>query len=333
MAKLDYTLTTSEERIEAISKLDLSSCNSKQLEFYADYILHPCRKETHTITGHSKEESNISLEQLAPLENPSPPKPRKGHNHYIVSIEPIDWENPALISLKQDIDTLKQAAAHTTGSRSWQLKRWARELSMEARLRIPGPGTRSLPQDWSHAPSPDLEAAGLDWTDSFHIKHLVKHYSALREGNESKWTAFELERLVDATPMEDWERHIFIRHIDGTNAIIVARELAYSYDKFIRPGYLSQVMRRLYRAIAQTAEKDIYLWQARRGVVRTKKCPTCQRYWPDHELWWRQGQRRCKPCLLAKEREKRKPVLDKEKPVPGWLDDLLLNSDENTKEM
>ena len=52
--------------------------------------------------------------------------------------------------------------------------------------------------------------------------------------------------IVEQTPLEPWQKHILIRYIDGQNAIITARELAYNFGKMVHPGYTSVVLRSIY---------------------------------------------------------------------------------------
>lgn len=295
---LDYSLTTTEDRNIYLHNLDLTTANEKQLELCANYLLHTVDKSLCTLNEQSSRSNNKSIE-LDP-DNPSGTeiKPRKGGNYYTSPPDPVPWEHPAISDLKTGIEQLIELRdKETDPKRAYYLGRWITDARLEARLRLPIPHMNIKSSVPSPPPSIDLEESGLDWTNSFHLKHVCRHYSRLREDDEAKWDMEFFDQLVEATPLQPWQKHVLIRYIDGQNAIITARELAFDFGKAVHPGYTSVVMRTIYTKIAKTAEAQKLIGDMNAGKLEPRKCPHCGKIHPDHHFWWQKGQRRCKECL------------------------------------
>ena len=289
---LDYTLQTIEERLAVLQSLDLENCKPAQLENYANYLLHladPSLANHKPLNNAENKKNNKLTDQGEEI------KPAKGSNRYLYPTKPVPWEHPNLRVLKEDIGKLlrleEEAKVQNNTTRAYQLHRWITELRLDAKARISDHEIQ-IHGSFSRPMPTDLEEAGLNWTNSFHIKHLVRHYSNLKQDDNAKFDAEYLEQLIEETPLPDWKKHILIRYIDGTNTIIVAREVAEQYGKVLYPGFISKVMRSIYRAIATTAEK-----KELERTLEKRKCPKCGQWYPDHQYWWRKGQRKCKVCL------------------------------------
>ena len=294
---LDYNLQTPEERLQLLHQLDLSCASQPMLENCANYLLHAADKSlaNHKPQNNLEAKRNLELGAITETEqSAAPPTPRKGSNAYLYPTVPVPWHLPELASLLQDIERIEQAAEQVD-RQTYKLRRWALELRMDAKSRIGSYEIHTHPT-FSHPPEPDIEMAGVDWTNPFHIKHIVRYYSELRQSEYSKWEMEYFEGLVERTPLLPWQKHLFIRYIDGAHSITVARELGENFDKMVAPGYTSKIMRQIYRLIAQQAEKEDIVRQ--NGPVR--KCVRCGKTFPDHSFWWRKGQSACKECLGTK---------------------------------
>lgn len=296
---LDYNIENPEDRVAYVADW-LSTLGDDikdtQLELAANYILHAADK---SLANHAKQNNNDNKKNLE-LEDHAATfaeeiKPKKGSNAYLRPVTPVPWEHPNLKELKKDIEKLEQLEQLEPDSHTkYKLRRWILELRLDAKARICDHTINVSPSFTSLEPI-DLEMAGLDWTNAFHIKHLVKHYSELKQSENTKFEMEYFDKLVEATPMEGWQKHIFIRYIDGQNSITVAREVAEEYGKILYPGFTSKVMRQIYTKIAEKAiELDVE--RSMRNEPK-RKCPKCGESYHDHEIWWRKGQRNCKACL------------------------------------
>lgn len=297
---LDYTIQQPEGRVAFVETwlTELGeNIKDKQLELAANYILHAADK---SLANHAKQNKAENKQNLILDENTENEiiKPRKGSNSYTKPNTPVPWEHPNLVPLKNAIDQLELVEILCPDPRTqYNLRRWILELRLDAKARVPD-HTIKTAATWSSPPPLDLEMAGLDWSNSFHIKHIVRHYSELRQSDHSKFDIEYFDALVERTNLPEWQKHVFIRYIDGLNNIIVAREVAEKFNKILYPGFTSKVMRQIYRKIADQAEAE----DVRRSTrnLPQRKCPRCGQSFPDHEIWWRKGQRSCKHCLGKK---------------------------------
>lgn len=293
---LDYSLETPEERIQYVEQWlsTLENPKDTQLELAANYILHAADT---SLANHAKQNKNddkkkLQLDTNAPMEEI---KPRKGSNAYLRPNVPVPWEHPNLKDLKKDIEKLEiLEQLETDAHKAYKLRRWILDLRLDAKARVPD-YTIQIGASWTSIEPIDLEMAGLDWTNPFHIKHLVRYYSELKQSDNTKFEMEYFDSLVESANLDPWQKHVFIRYIDGLHSITMAREVAEKFGKILYPGFTSKVMRQIYRKIADEAmRKDVE--RSMRDKPK-RKCPKCGESYPDHEIWWRKGQRNCKVCL------------------------------------
>ena len=295
---LDYSLQTPAERVALVARLPLQNSSPHMLENCANYILHAADKALANHKAQNNAEAKKSLELGTITDNDlsaAPPTPRKGSNAYTYKREAVPWENKQLNGLLADIEQLEKAGQGDQPN-AYKLRKWALELRIDARARLSEHRMNTHPT-FTAAPEPNLEMAGLDWTNAFHIKHVVRHYSELRQSEHSKWEMEYFEQIVEKTSLLPWQKHLFIRYIDGAHSIVVARELGDEFGKMVAPGYTSKLMRQIYRQIAEQAEREDIVRQ--KGP--TRKCVRCGKTYPDHSFWWRKGQSACKQCLGKKQ--------------------------------
>jgi len=293
---LDYSIDSPEERIKYVETWLTTlgdTIKDAQLELAANYILHA---EDTKLANHAKQNKADNNKHFELEENAAEVeeiKPRKGSNAYLRPNAPVPWEHPNLIDLKKDIEKLQELENQAFDSYTkYRIRRWILELRLDAKARVPD-HTINVGATFTTTQPIDLEMAGLDWTNPFHVKHLVRFYSELKQSDNSKFEMEYFDSLVENTPMEPWQKHILIRYIDGSNSITVAREIAEDFGKILYPGFTSKVMRQIYRKIADEAEKE----DVEKSMRHDRRCPKCGQNYPDHEIWWRKGQRNCKICL------------------------------------
>lgn len=292
--KLDYTLNSAEERTKYITQLLSNSTSTPpptQLEFYADYILHAIPS-----LSLAPNEPNLPLQTEAQHTPPSPTK-------YTKPRYPIPWNSPQLGELEKDIKLLLQKAEEAPSPLGYRLRRWARELRMDARARL---GTQyiEISPTFSPSPPPDIDLL-IDWTNPFHIKHLIRHYSELRQSNSQSEIEY-LDYLVEKAQLPAWQEFFLLRYIDGENSISVAVELATKFDKPVSPGYTSQVLRKIYRRIAQIAELDQLEKNLRHTPSAWAYCPGCGEKKLIHEEYWWRGKTKCKKCAYPSNKNNKK---------------------------
>lgn len=299
---LDYTLTTAEERVASLSSLNLDSQSEAMLENCANYILHAADKSLANHAPQNSHHNKYNLELNENIPEPQPVQPRAGSNAYLYPTIPVPWDSPHLRDLAEDIDKLELAAQQAEGKQLYLYNKWILELRMDAKARIPNAHTIPTVSDFTPPTEIDMEQAGLDWTNSFHIKHVVRYYSDLKQSEHSNLLMCHFEKLVDNAGLLPWQMHILVRYIDKAHSITIAREVAEQFDIMLQPGYTSKVMRQIYRAIAEEGEKVELMRTTPPSEWRL--CPRCGNRYPDNFHWWRKGQRMCKNCLREREQEK-----------------------------
>jgi len=243
---LDFDLSTP-ERIALISELDLSQSSQKALETFANYILH----HENTLNPHRKY-NEVELDPNLPEELTS---------KYTKPKIKIDYTLPELANYKTAIDNLKQMELKyklSDPSKAYKLRLQLRELYQDAGIVF-----HSLRNEVKITPHHDqhLPELDLDFGDAFTVKQVIKFYTALvqTEREEAKYTAWVLEQAVELTPMKDWEKHIILRTIDGVSQVVLGVELAEQFGRVVSPSYLSQVLRSLYRRIAEAFRENEFI--------------------------------------------------------------------------
>lgn len=297
---LDYELTTAEERIALLSHLDLTNESEAMLENCANYILHAADKSLANHAPQNSHHNKYRVELNENIPEPQPLQPRVGSNAYLYPNTPVPWDSPYLRDLASDIDILEKSAEQATGRQRYLYNKWILELRMDAKARIPSNHTIPTVSDFTPPIPIDMETAGLDWTNSFHIKHIVRFYSDLKQSDDSNLLMCYFEDVADNAGLPPWQMHILVRYIDKAHSITIAREVAENFDIMLQPGYTSKVMRQIYRAIAEQAEKKELMRTTPKEEWRL--CPRCGERYPDKLYWWRRGQRICKQCLTEGEK-------------------------------
>lgn len=250
---LDFSLTTAQLRTTFISNLlpTLSTyelSNPNLMEYITNYILAP-DPDPQTLPTSKPNTTDINaLKDILP----EPTQPETPYTS--PKSPPPDWKSPELKARHKSIQHLKARSAQLNSQGhlhdAYILRKLARELTIEG-------GYVTSIQPKPYAPTTPPNAIDwdnlIDWSNPFHIKQLLKHYSALKASGNS-WEAMEyLDQLCEAANLKIWEHQIILRSVDGWNAITIGLELAQDFDRSMSPSYLSQAKRNIYQKIAKTA--------------------------------------------------------------------------------
>lgn len=285
--ELDYSLETTPERLHHLSTVDLLSLSSNQLELCADYLLYTHKPQTKKIAPNIK---NVPFD---PATIPSTPQFK-----YTNPKPKVNWSNPRLETIKQAIEQLDvlQTATQDTYT-TYKFRKWKIELRKDAYSiqELTNPIIRSNP-DYVQLDPPEIEHF-IDLTNSYHIKHLITYYSQLRQSIYSKSTIEYFDSIVEYAKLLPWEKHLFIRRIDGANQITIGVELAQDFGKIVSPSYMSQAMRSIYQKIAKAAEQKQLQHLYRNNASKWKRCPTCQQLKLNNSYNYQKSKLKCKDCL------------------------------------
>lgn len=258
---LDYALPYDYQRLNFVEQNINLTDPKLNLEYICNYILYG-KQPTPT---KEEEYEQISPETIPCSTRYTAPRPR------------IPWEHPELQQLHQSKLQLNQLIQKQTNPQTIAfLKRWNRELSADAApiLQAYNPTTTFLP---TYTTPPTLEIDDfIDYTNSFHIKHLITYYSQLRQSETSKWNIYYLDRIIEKTPITDWQKYMLKRRIDGISANIIGFEIAEKYHKFISTTYMSTIMRTIYKQIAETALQLQQEYMDRQKPQMWKECGSCK---------------------------------------------------------
>lgn len=215
---------------------------------------------------------------------------------------PIDWSHPALSTLKYAKDEIN-ALMHQyppTSPHYRKLKSIAIEISQDARP-ILNSYIRTLPAAPSIFPTnPEIEDH-IDWTNSYHLKHILGHYSKLRQSDQSFFSMEYFDQLIDHSGLESWQLHLISRRIDGAPQITIGVELAQQFGKIFSPSHMTQIMRGIYRQIARTAAKIERDFADKDDLSKWKLCKDCGEIHHIEDFYT--GKNECKECTKKRRKQ------------------------------
>ena len=285
--ELDYTLTTTKQRLDLLNKIPLTNLTATQLELCADYLLYTHKPQTKKIATNPKHTPlDPSIIQPTPQFKYTNPKPK------------VDWSNPLLTTIKQSIEQLDIILCGSTDAYTqYKLRQWKIELRKDAYSiqELMYPFIRSN-ADYLPLSPPEIEDY-IDFTNSYHIKHIITYYSQLRQSTFSKFTIEYFDEIVEYAKLLPWEKHLLIRRIDGANQISIGIELAQQFDKIVSPSYMSQAMRAIYQKIAKAAEQKQLEHKYRDDTSHWKWCPSCNQLKLNNSYNFQKNKKQCKRCL------------------------------------
>jgi len=215
---------------------------------------------------------------------------------------PIDWCHPALSTLKYAKDEINALMIqyHPTSPHYRKLKSISIEISQDARP-ILNSYIRTLPTAPSIFPTnPEIEDH-IDWTNSYHIKHILGHYSKLRQSDQSFFSIEYFDHLIDNSRLESWQLHLIARRIDGAPQITIGVELAQQFGKIFSPSNIPRIMRRIYRQIARTAAKEQRDFADKNNPSKWKLCKECGEIHHVEDFYT--GKNECKECTKKRRKQ------------------------------
>ena len=161
-----------------------------------------------------------------------------------------------------------------------------------------------------------LRRQAIDYTNPKHIQGLIENYSdlymELYDALDSWGRAllFDLDALVDATPLSPDRKYILYRCIDK----ISIKQLCYEVERNFGKHYPETSMRRIAtveipNAIARTAQKQAQQAEAGNTIFDRKQCHDCKRWLPRTDLFFAKHCGRsdgissiCKECTAKRRR-------------------------------
>lgn len=268
--KLDYTFNLA-QRLEWAKNINWDEANykPKEIELIADYILYADKPTPKKTSKYVKPKTiprgtNPIESHTAPVAEYTNPRPI------------MHKDDPIIQQYQQSIEDLKLAEEKVPEDEKWKVRRWRLEHSLDMGLAntLLYPTMRSIPT-YSKLVPPNVDEL-VDLTNSFHIAKLIDLYSQLRQSEDSKlWIQWIEYGIIDKTPLYDWQMHLLIRRIDGTNQITIGRELGELYGKIVTPSTISQALRTIYRQISITAEKELYAFFNKDNPKAWRTCRRC----------------------------------------------------------
>lgn len=307
--ELDYNLSTAALRTEVINSIlnSTTETNPHLLEYYTNYILS-APEENKDNKKHPQPTENSSAIDISKLKDILPDHSGPKTSYTNPKPPPLDWTSPELIQRHKFINHLKfkidlysaQGRVHD----AYILRKLARELTMEgAYIANSAQPMPYAPIVFAHPIEWDLL---IDWTNPFHIKQIIKLYSALKQSDYS-WEIMEwVDRLCDLANLKSWQHHILLRTIDGANQITIGLELSTQFNRQISPSGLSQAKRNIYQAIAKAAAMEHLKRTHKDNEAMWIKCRRCNVKKLKHKHYFdRLGGKReptqCKVCSRNKD--------------------------------
>jgi len=308
MFTLDYTLNLP-QRLQLVQQLELNSLSPHQLDFLASYLLWAVESRRAQLPTSTGANAPTELGEWMEASNPTHDtnsttawaKPRRKLDPLVT--EPWD-ESKALI--KQKMEALKALDSSndsfdgpSVGSQLKLLRNWSMELSQDATL---AHFSAHPPTEFSCTPSPTPPPTldELDYSDSFHIKHLIEFYSQLKQSSNlnAQYSAMWLEHLIDTCPsLKPWERDLVVLRIDGKKSPAIATYMHLTYGRNLSPQSQSTAMRTIYRSIA---EWNSQLQWERANPNSKRICTKCGEEKFHNEYYFHVGRAECKACRTKK---------------------------------
>jgi hypothetical protein len=314
MKKLDYSLTTTEERLQLVNEIiseEGAKLNSKYLEILADYLIIAAtredRKKQKLITENKMTTINkreMSFEGLVEtFENGEDGVYNIIANDKNIIFQPKveitkqDLDNiPFLRSLREAVDAMAELQTKSTGRDAYLAKQALIELRKDQYViknayLVPimsNKLTRSiyfqLFPEQVDVVNQEITFSGATLIDPDIVEFLLCHYSSLKEGgwsnfNGDLWYLMEdfdkvAEKALAPYPVYD---AITTMKIDGRTNKEIKIELQVKFGLDYSPEYISSLWRNKIPKIIATQEKQDYLEWYYTAVKKGywKKCSRC----------------------------------------------------------
>ncbi len=256
---LDYSLSQP-ERVKLVREI-APIAHESQLELLTNYILHGEKSKKLSQSKKDQPLQSILHSQInAPIRYSNPKQELKNTTPFLPQIE----------------EAREQMLLLSKHHNCYKAKRAAIELAIDKGL-VQSTYTKPHNPNPDFTPDKPIEIDKLvNLTNSFHIAKILQYYSALRQSTESKLWIEEFDKLIDNTPLQDWQRYLIARRIDGVYHTTIGVELGEKFNKAMSPNSLSNAMRVIYRRIARQAEKEKYIWDNKDNKDAWQICRRCK---------------------------------------------------------
>lgn len=267
---LDYTLLTAEERCQLAHDLDDNGqLTARNAEAIANYILHCTEQKTKSAFSASLTQKEVPTEDMQAAEllaqRNSYTKPRQKP---MWDLFPEEWHAAEVLKTKSK-------DPNTPSDLAYKMRKWRLELLLDI-------GTISLilrnqlPLHGNSSVAPPIEIENfVDFTNSFHVKQLVAHYSQLAQSEHSRAIMEWFDKILENTPLKKWQKHLLIGRIEGTSQPTLGVEIAEKYGKILSPSYMSQTMRAIYSKVADQAKIEMQRHTYARQAWAWQTCSCC----------------------------------------------------------
>ncbi len=307
--KLDYSLTTPEERNEFVKTLietDNSELTPVQLTTLADYILLDEKKKSDNkmVTVNKRETSFEGL--VMKFENGEDGVYNLIANDKNIIFSPkisITEEDekdiPHLLELRKGIAQLEARLPHTVGYDLYKLKKQIIELRkdqyvMKNNFRKPIRFTKTIKSISTVDLSENVTIGkdGIPTSDAFislfepkHVHALLKDYSRIKEelwfnfNSDARWIMMDLENIIEKHIEKQYPIHyaIIVMRIDGLSSEQIIKQLKDEFGTTYSPQYLSTLWcKKIPKLIAEAAIDDFLDWHYTYKEKGTwKRCSRC----------------------------------------------------------
>lgn len=304
--KLDYSLKTSEERLQLVNQIlqETPSLSSTYLDYLADYLTHPMEKEERKIltqnkkiTQHKRETSLQGLsEKFEAGEDALYSLMTQDRNqifYHKKEITPQDISSiPFLSQVKEAINYWKRLLPTLTGKEAYIAKQAIIELSKDQYIirSVYNPPTLAMAPAHATEPTPLTSEeiylhhplyAGVSLLDPRVCSAILRNYSKLRQADitTDTWCLMEDFDRVSAkalSPYPIYNRIVELK-IDGHSNSEIHSILLEEFSKTFSPEYLSTLWRRRIPKLIASAAEDEFLdyWFLHRQKGQYKKCGRC----------------------------------------------------------
>lgn len=125
----------------------------------------------------------------------------------------------------------------------------------------------------------------VDFKDPWHVRHFIKHYSAIHQQNWDKLDSYgralvyDFDRITTFARLPDLYYYILMRRIDGAKVEAITEEIQEKLGRTIGPSYVQSAISRLIPQKVAEAE-TLLEWIVEAPPSSFKRCYECGRYLP-----------------------------------------------------
>lgn len=308
--RLDYNLTTAEERSAYINELVLTQprWSAAELRQMSDYILAPTTKiskrdiltENRLITVNKREVSYQGLsDKLEGGEDALHILFRENKNMILSPKIEITEEDiatiPGLAELRIHIEQLEQNLKAAEGMAKYNLKKQIIELRKE-QYTLKNSHRPTLYAKSTNKFLSTILNSEVHLGDEEQVSLLLTHYSKLKQelwenvDADLRWTMIDLDNLIEKYIRTDFPLYydLIIMKIDGRTNLEIQDELQLKHGRLHSQEYISSLWRnKIPHIIAEGHKEDWLDWVFfHRLPGQYKKCSRCEQIKLAHQRYF-----------------------------------------------